>query len=197
MAAKRSVGELRTISTPFLSEPKTEGQLYAQVIARLEEIRKNLEEGPFSERDLFSAGMPEKFLQRWLAAKFRETQNRRFSVHREEEVDDDKMTDIQLSCPAGNVCVEIKPVDSGRYSANTLTDTLRTQIVGQYLKGNNSSRGILVLMQLDDKTWDIPGGLARQPFSALVDYLAGQAIAIQAASADVDELAVFGMRCIV
>ena len=107
------------------------------------------------------------------------------------------MTDIQLSCPAGNVCVEIKPVDSGRYSANTLTDTLRTQIVGQYLKGNNSSRGILVLMQLDDKKWDIPDELARQPFSALVGYLAGQATAIRAASAGVNELVVFGMRCIV
>lgn len=140
--------------------------------------------------------MPEKYLQRWLAAKFRETQNRRFSIHREEEVDDDKMTDIQLSCPAGNVCVEIKPVDKTRYSANTLTDTLRTQIVGQYLQGTNSSRGILVLMQLDDKTWDIPEGLTRQPFATLVKYLEGQAGAIKAKSPSVEELSVFGMRCV-
>jgi hypothetical protein len=57
---------------------------------------RTFEEGPFSERSLFFAGMPEKSLQLWLAAKFRETQNRRFDVHREEEVDDDKKTDIQL-----------------------------------------------------------------------------------------------------
>lgn len=194
--AARTVEALRTIASPFLSEPKTEAQLYDQVIARLEEIRKNLEEGPFSERDLFRCGMPEKHLQRWLAGKFRETQNRRFSVHREEEVDDDKMTDIQLSCPAGNVCVEIKPVDKTRYSAATLTDTLRTQIVGQYLKGTNSSRGILVLMQLDDKAWDIPEGSARQPFATLVKYLEGQACIIKADSPNVEELSVFGMRCV-
>lgn len=192
-----TVEALRTIASPFLTEPKTEAQLYLQVIARLEEIRKNLEEGPFSERDLFSCGMQEKFLQRWLAAKFRETQNRRFSVHREEEVDDDKKTDIQLSCPAGNVCVEIKPVDTTRYSATTLTETLRTQIVGQYLKGANSSRGILVLMQLDDKTWDIPGGAKRQPFSELVEHLEKQAHAIKTSSQGVNELAVFGIRCLV
>lgn len=194
--AARTIEALRTIASPFLSEPKTEAQLYDQVIARLEEIRKNLEEGPFSERDLFSVGMPEKYLQRWLAAKFRETQNRRFSVHREEEVDDDKMTDIQLSCPAGNVCVEIKPVDKMRYSATTLTNTLRTQIVGQYLKGTNSNHGILVLMQLDDKTWDIPGGPARQPFATLVKYLECQAGVIKADSPSVEELSVFGMRCV-
>lgn len=193
-----SVVQLQSIGSPFSSPPKTEAQLFEQVIARLEEIRKNLEEGPFSERDLFSLNTPEKFLQRWLAAKFSETQNRRFSVHREEEVDDDKQTDIQLSCPAGNICVEIKPVDAKRgYSAASLTGTLKTQIVGQYLKGMNSSRGILVLMQLDKKTWNIPGGLNGQSFPALVKYLEAQAETIKRNSEGVNELVVFGMRCVV
>ncbi|WP_312407706.1 hypothetical protein [Pseudomonas rhodesiae] len=197
-AANRTPEQLKSIGFPFLSPPSTEAQLYEQVIARLEEIRMNLEEGPFSERSLFIAGMPEKSLQLWLAAKFRETQNRRFNVHREEEVDDDKKTDIQLSCPAGNVCVEIKPVDVRRsYSANSLTETLRSQIVAQYLKGYNSSRGILVLMQLDNKTWSIPGGSTEQPFTALVDYLKPQAESIKRSSAGVSELTVFGIRCVV
>lgn len=196
--ANWSAGELRSIGSDFQSEPRTEAQLYEQALARLEEIRKNLEEGPFSERDLFSPSMPEKFLQRWLAAKLRETQSCRFSVHREEEVDDDNKTDIQLSCPAGQVCIEIKPVDSSRsYSANSLVDTLRTQIVGQYLRGTNSTRGILVLMQLDGKTWTIPNGSAGQPFSALVRYLETQASVIKADSPHVNELMVFGIRCVV
>lgn len=108
------------------------------------------------------------------------------------------MTDIQLSCPAGNVCVEIKPVDSTRsYSANSLTDTLRAQIVGQYLRGTNSTRGILVLIQLDNKSWSIPGGARSQTFPALVSYLETQAQAIKAVSAGVNELTVFGIRCVV
>lgn len=194
--ATRTIEELHAIASPFISEPRTKEQLYIQVIARLEEIRKNLEEGPFSERDLFSCGMPEKHLQRWLAAKFLETQNRRFSIHREEEVDNEKITDIQLSFSKSNICIEIKPVDKTRYSASSLVNTLRTQIVGQYLKGNNSSHGILVLMQLDEKTWDIPGGRTRQPFSALVKYLEGQAAIIKLDFPDVDELRVFGMKCV-
>lgn len=197
-AANWPVEELRSISSPFLSEPRTEAQLYEQVMARLEEIRKNLEEGPFSERVLFTANTPEKHLQLWLAAKLRETQNIRFTVTREEEVDDDKKTDIQLSASTFKVCVEIKPVELDRgYSANSLTDTLKTQLVGQYLKGYNSSRGILVLMQLDDKTWNIPGSSRGQPFPALVSYLQAQAEIIKSNSLGVNELAVFGMRCVI
>lgn len=193
-----NLARLRKLHSAFDSAPQDEAQLYEQVLARLEEIRISLEEGPFSERKLFSADTPEKHLQLWLAAKFRDTQNRRFSVHREEEVDNDKKTDIQLSCRAGNVCVEIKPVDADRgYSANSLTDTLLTQIVGQYLKGNNSSRGILVLVQLDTKGWDIPGGAKKQPFEALVTYLERQAQEIKVASAGVNELTVFPMRCVI
>lgn len=193
-----STARLRKLHMAFDSYPQNEAQLYEQVVARLEEIQLSLEEGPFSERALFTAGMPEKHLQLWLAAKFRDTQNRRFNVHREEEVDDDKKTDIQLSCRFGNVCVEIKPVDVNRgYSANSLTDTLQTQIVGQYLKGYNSSRGILVLMQLDTKSWEIPDGKKGQPFEALVEYLMRQAQLIKMKSAGVDELIVFPLRCII
>jgi len=193
-----SIARLRSLHSAFDSAPQSEAQLFDQVIARLEEIRTGLEEGPFSERSLFSAATSEKQLQLWLAAKFCDTQNCRFSVHREEEVDDDKKTDIQLSSRVWNVCVEIKPVDATRsYSANSLTDTLQTQIVEQYLKGNNSSRGILVLMQLDRKTWDIPGGKKGQPFEALVEYLQQQALRIKESSLGVNELIVFPMRCVI
>lgn len=193
--------DLIAIGSPFLTVPQNESQLFKQVMARLEEIRKGIEEGPFSDRDLFSLGMPEqnipeKMLQLWLAARFLDTQNRKFGVHREEEVDANNRTDIQLSSHQWNVCVEIKPLDSSRsYSAKSLVDTLRTQIVGQYLKGYNSKRGILVLFRLDDKTWEIPGIGRNQPFSALVSHLKEQARQIKLESPSVEELVVFAIDC--
>jgi hypothetical protein len=192
------IERLRRLHSAFDCDPQNEAQLYDQVVARLEEIRTSLEEGPFSERKLFPPGTPEKHLQLWLASKFRDTQNRRFNVHREEEVDNDKKTDIQLSCRFGNVCVEIKPADADRsYSANSLVDTLETQVVGQYLKGNNSTRGILVLVQLDSKGYDIPGGAKKQAFEALVEYLETQAQRIKESSPHVNELMVFPMSCVI
>lgn len=189
--------DLRDIGSPFVTAPKNEAQLFAQVMARLEEVRKGTEEGPFSDRDLFGPGMRETHLQSWLAARLRETQNRRFTVTREEQVDDDKKPDIQLGCPQGKVCVEIKPLYRGcGYSANSLTDTLRTQVVEQYLRGYNSAHGILVLFRLDDKAWDIPGGATRQSFSALVEYLQAQANIIKIESLGVDALKVIGINCV-
>lgn len=194
--AQWNTERLRSIHTAFDSEPKNEAQLYDQALARLEAVRTSVEEGPFSERALFKPNMLEKHLQLWLAAKFLDTQNRRFSVHREEEVDDDKRTDIQLACAAAKVCVEIKPLDKDRsYSASSLVeDTLKRQIVGQYLKGLNSSSGILVLMQLDAKKWELPDGRGRS-FDELVDYLQKEAYQIKLATPTVAELTVFGIRC--
>src|SRR6266498_1864199 len=72
----------------------------------------------------------------------------RFKVHREPQVDDDKRTDIEVSSAAGKVCIELKPVDSTRsYSAKSLTETLRAQLVGQYLRGQNSKHGVLVVFR--------------------------------------------------
>ena len=190
--------DLRDIGSPFVAAPKNETQLFVQVMARLEEVRKGTEEGPFSDRALFSPRMLEAHLQSWLAARFSETKNRRFTVTREEQVDDDKEPDIQLECPQGKVCVEIKPLDKGRgYSANSLTETLRVQIVNQYLKGFNSNHGILVLFKLDNKTWNIPGGKSKQPFSALVEYLQSQANIIKNESPDVVALQIVGINCVI
>ena len=170
-------------------------------MARLQEIREGIEWGPFSDRILFEPGMEEKKLQLWLAARLSDTPLRRFiprfKVHREPQVDDDKRTDIEVSSAAGKVCIEIKPVDSCRpYSANSLTETLREQLVGQYLRGQNSKHGVLVVFRLDDKKWKIPGGPARGDFNDLVGYLAEQAAKIKADSTDVEGLRVIGIDCV-
>lgn len=197
VVARWAPERLRSLHSPFDSAPASEAQLYEQVLARLEDIRTSVEEGPFSERVLFHKGILEKYLQLWLAAKLQDTQNRRFSIHREEEVDDDKRTDIQCACTAGNVCVEIKPLDSHRgYSATSLVDdTLKRQIVGQYLKGWNSASGILVLLQLDNKKWTIAGAAGKE-FDALVKYVQKEADKIRASKPEVVALHVFGIRCV-
>ncbi|SKC69605.1 hypothetical protein [Paraburkholderia hospita] len=189
-------GDLYSLGEPLHHEPRSERELFEQVLSRLDEVRIGIEQGPFSDRGLFHVRMSEKLLQLWLAARFRDTPNRRFTVHREEEVDDDKETDIQLSSHSWNVCIEIKPVDHRRgYSAASLTRTLREQLVGQYLKGFNSGHGILVLFQLDNKEWDIPGVGKGQSIQALVEYLQGQAQVIKGEQPHVQELIVFAIDC--
>ncbi|CAJ8169967.1 Uncharacterised protein [Burkholderia pseudomallei] len=188
---------LQSIASPLNCAPQSEGQLFEQVIARLEELRTGVEEGPFSDRGLLYKGMKEKLLQLWLAARLRDTPNGRFTVHREENVDADNATDIQVSARSWNICIEIKPVDEKRsYSAVSLTATIREQLVGQYLKGFNSSHGILVIFRLDKKTWDIPDVGKRQTFPAFVRYLQDQADIIKASLPHVQKLIVFPIDCV-
>lgn len=192
---------LQQVGEVYTRDPRTEGDLYDQVVARLEEIREGVEEGPFSDRVLFAPKMEEKHLQIWLAARLDDTPRRRFiprfSVTREPQVDDDKQTDIEVSCAAGKVCIEIKPLDSSRgYSANSLADTLKDQLVGKYLKGRNSKHGVLVLFRLDDKVWQIPDGPNDAGFEDLVSYLKAQATQIKAQNDKVERLEVFGIDCL-
>jgi len=191
---------------PFLGEcycrdARTPGELYEQVLARLEDIRESIEKGPFSDRVLFIPGIDETKLQIWLASRLSDTPRRRFIprfvVHREPQVDHSNRTDIEVSSHVGKICIEIKPIDSTRsYSANTLVETLKTQLVGQYLRGQNSSHGILVLVRLDDKSWAIPGGQSRGTYDDLIRFLKGQAEEIEKECVDVECLLVFGIDCL-
>jgi hypothetical protein len=143
--------------------------------------------------------MDEEKLQLWLAARLSDTPRRRFIprfvVHREPRVDENKLTDIEVSSAAGKVCIEIKLLDTQRhYSANSLTDTMRNQLGGQYLRGRNSNHGILVLFRLDGKEWEIPESPARGDFNELIRYLQRQADVIKMHNAGIDDPASAGNR---
>lgn len=193
--------ELHSLGDPFTREPRTEGELFEQVMARLREIAEGIEKGPFSERGLFPFGIQEKQLQLWLAARLEDTPRRRFtarfSISREPTVDADKRTDIEVSTTAGKVCIEIKPLDGSRsYSAKSLTDdTLNRQLVGQYLRGKNSRHGVLVVFRLDRKTWQIPGIAGSADFRDLAAYLETHAREVAAVDQRVMRLEVVPIDC--
>jgi hypothetical protein len=194
--------DLKHFGDVYTRDPRTEGELFDQVMARLEEIREGVEEGPFSDRVLFMPKMREKQLQIWLAARLADTPRRRFStrfgVTREPQVDNDKRTDIEVSHAAFKVCIEIKPLDATRgYSATSLTGTLKDQLVGQYMKGKNSKHGILVLFRLDNKQWEIPCRPDSGEFKDLLEYLMEQAAQIRTRNDSVERLEVFGINCTV
>lgn len=192
---------LQALIEGFEADPASESALLKQVLARLKEIRIGVEQGPFSDRCLFKPNMKEKEIQLWLAARLAERNPmRRFSVQREEEVDDDKKTDIQLSMKSFTVCVEIKPLDADRYSAEELVSTLREQIVGQYLKGHNSAHGVLVLFRLSERRWKVPGHHGLQPFECLMAYLNAEADRIREehnakSSRPIESLIIFDFCC--
>lgn len=200
-ATRIAAAALPSIGEPYIRAAHTEPELFLQVMARLVEIADGVEKGPFSERGLFPAGVDEKQLQLWLAARLEDTPRRsftaRFGVTREPTVDADKRTDIEVSSNAGKVCIEIKPLDKTRsYSAQSLAeDTLGRQLIGQYLRGKNSRHGILVVFRLDSKSWQIPGRQGNRPFGELVDYVRERARVVVANDSTILGLEVLPIDC--
>jgi type II secretory pathway predicted ATPase ExeA len=77
-----------------------------------------------------------------------------------------------------------------------LRETLRRQLVKQYLKGGSNSRhGVLVILWLEDKQWDIPRVARRASFTQLVDHLSDYARTLRAAHPEIESLLVFGIDC--
>jgi len=185
----------------YTRNPQTEGELFEQVMARLIEIRNGIENGPFSDRNLFYPQIDEEYLQLWLAARLDDTPLRRFisryKVFRESVLDLGNKPDIEVSCSAGKVCIEVKPLDSSRaYSANSLTDTLKDQLVDKYLRGENCKYGVLVLFRLDTKKWQIPNGPSNGDFEDLINFLSIQASRIKSENSNVERLEIFGINCL-
>ncbi|MEQ1515857.1 MAG: hypothetical protein ABL931_05140 [Usitatibacteraceae bacterium] len=104
--------------------------------------------------------------------------------------------DITAVAAAGKVPVEIKPVYKKLYSANSLAATLRDQVAGKYLAHGDSRNGVLVVLNLEDKKWEIPGGRKDGAFADLITYLRAEAEALAQTHPSVERIEITGIDCI-
>ena len=179
----------------YCRELRSETELFEVVLARLEAIRDSVESGRFSDRLLFKPRIEEKKLQIWLAARLEEACGRRvFGVTREPEGDEGKKPDIYVYHAKGTVCLEIKPLDKTRYTPKKLQEALEAQLVDQYMGRRNSRHGILVLLLLESRTWQLPGN-GQADFGELLVFLQGCANKLVEDRLDIEGLKVVGMDC--
>ncbi|WP_372397758.1 hypothetical protein ABMY26_27605 [Azospirillum sp. HJ39] len=179
-------------------DPRTPDDLFRVACNRLRAIQHDIEERDFGDRGLFPPKTPEISLQRYFAGRLERESRGRYDVTREEEVADHKEPDIRLRrAQVGVVSIEIKPLDSGRYSVAELKDTLETQLVGQYMRAVDSRHGILLLCMIESRRWEIenPDGTINR-FAGLPDLLRvlnDAAVGLVARRPDIDGLTVIGI----
>jgi len=182
----------------FFRTPRTEAELFDFALARIADIRLNVEEGPFSEREILArVGRIERNLQLWFAAKLHQWPQRAYATTREEELDARKKSDIQLRLAGHAVCVEIKTLGRtcGKYSAADLVDTLERQLVRQYLRGSNSKHGVLLLFLVEPRKWTHPKTRQKLGLSQLVEYLNDEAKRLLRTHPDLGGLEVVAIDC--
>lgn len=174
--------------------PCSPADLFTLALNHLDDIKDQLEKGPFSNRGLFKPETSEEAIQKWLADKLEASARSRYVVSREKEVDKRKRPDIRLDNPtiSGSVSIEIKPLDKN-YSLPDLESALTDQLLGLYIRDARSRHGILVLTYAGSKKhWEVPDTNDRVDFAALTDHLA-RALRLEKEDPRVDGLRVVAL----
>ena len=175
-----------------LAPPETADNLFRIALRRLETLRRDIEKGDFSNRQLFGPATEEVYLQKYVANRLRIEARSQYTVHREEEVDLQKRTDIRLWYPNDLVStIEVKCAN--KWSYNELVDSLKNQLVGKYMRDRNSRHGVLLVGHLGGREhWKAPDG-KDLPFNDLIEALQKEADRIASSDSHVSSLAVAGI----
>ncbi len=186
--------DIHKIETKHGKQLTTVNELFDVVCDRIDDIKYYVEGGDFSLAGPLWAVAEEKHLQRFLAGRLRESSRGQYSTTREEEVIDRKMPDIRLHCPgvAGRVTIETKVADNS--TGPKLMVALEEQLVGQYLRDEQSCHGLYVLGYYGrKKSWRLRRHGASLDFSRLIGELKQHADQVAGADPRVERLAVMGI----
>lgn len=171
--------------------PRTADEMLALMEIALEDVRHDLDHDDFSLRDALGRAPKEADQQVILADRLRSKVRGLATVHREEQVKDDKRPDIRLA-GRGDLrgAIEIKVADS--WSWSELVVALRNQLVGQYLRHEGCRAGVLLLTHVGRRGfWKLPDA-PRASFVTVCEHLAAEAKAITKDDADI-RVAVVGL----
>ena len=179
----------------YEAPPNDGSGLFAIMMDRLEDLAHDLAHDDFSDRRSVQRIDDEREMQRWLSGRLRERAKEAYRVMREEEVADGKRTDIRLATVSGadhRVVMEVKIAD--RWRVTDLTDAVRKQLVGQYLRHGSCSRGCLLLTYHGRRSyWEHPGNKNRLSFEDVVGLLEETARALEREHRDRIRVKVFGL----
>ena len=152
--------------------PQDRNSLFSVMMARLEDLQHYFIHDDFTDRTTVININKEIEMQRTLARRIRDKANGAYIVTREEEVADQKRTDIRLHAVRGGqkVVIEVKIADN--WSLNDLDKALRNQLVEKYLRHENCKAGCLLLTHHGKKSyWICPDTNKHLHFPEMVAWL--------------------------
>ena len=117
----------------------------------------------------------EAAVQDWLAEQLLLRSNKRFHVHREAHVADEKRPDVVASDTESRfeVAIEVKQADS--WTTSQLVKALEEQLAETYLKPARRRHGILFMTDSGRKSWQHPETGKRIGFTDLIAFLSDKA----------------------
>ena len=139
-------------------------------LARLDDLKKDIEEGDESVATLLLKVTNEPELRRYFADQFRKSSRSLYTVGSEEELADATRTDIRLNAPQVSAPVPIELKIADNWTLAQLTERLENQLVQQYMRV--SQYGIfLVVHNGKKKCWQDTRAEKFLDFSELTETL--------------------------
>ena len=144
-------------------EPKCSNDLFEIVVSKFKDIKHDNEAADYSNREPYKIlansndddkrkkRFKESIFQKQMLMELRLRSNELYSAVREVEVYNDKKPDLQIWHRSFVVNIECKIVDSWSY--NELREAIKVQLVGQYLKHERNTHGILLLARVSKNKW--------------------------------------------
>lgn len=162
-------GEITILEARLEAPPHDRDTLFQVMLDRISDIAHDLAHDDFSDRRTLRTVADEAEMQRTLAGRLRHRAEGAYVVVREDEVADQKRTDIRLAAGEHKAVIEIKLADR-RWSFTDLKSALKNQLVGQYLRHRHGRAGCLLLIYDGSKGWWCEGR-RRMKFDQMIQRL--------------------------
>ena len=175
-------------------DPKTDRDLFRIVCRHLDEIKNAVERADKSIRFEMHKEYDERKLRIWLACKLQERSKKRYTVPQEEEIDRRERPDLRIEKPGmASVSIEVKWADK-KWTLPQLLERLENQLIGQYLRDDQSRYGIYLLGYIGrKKTWDALDASSHLSFEQVVAMIGTRARAIVAERRNIEDIAVISL----
>lgn len=176
--------------------PNNHRDLWYLAVDRLENLKRDLEEGDSSIADVLKRVKLETEMRNYIGDWCRQHAGARYIIPQEEELADAKRPDLRFHAGAdlGPVPAELKLAE--KWTGPKLFERLDAQLCGDYLRDRRSSRGIFLLVHQGEKAgtkWTIPDSGQRVSFSELIEALQAHWAVLSSRYSHVEDVRVIGI----
>jgi len=169
--------------------------LYRLMLDRIDDLQHDITHHDFSDRRTLRSISEETEMQLAIAMRLDAAKRGAYVVTREDEVADNKRTDIRLATVRGQsrAVIELKVADK-RWSIADLEHALEHQVLAQYLRHDHTTTGCLLLTYNGDKRrWRVGRSGPFLNFDELVARLSTRAKELELREEGRVRLAVIGL----
>lgn len=188
------IADVLTFASDHERQPQTHRELFGLTLARLDDLKLDLERGDSSNASILLPIKEETEHRKYIGNWLRDRARGRYVVPQEEELADKERPDIRIHGSGfdGPVPLELMKV-ADNWSGAYLFERLENQLIGDYLRDDRSSCGDYLLVNRGTKNWDHPITKAKLDFNQLLLALQSVADFLLTDQSSVEAVQVMGL----